>query len=151
MDTEWEAASALISMRVELGVVKLGQLDAHEVKIYLAVDANGHPLDFEITGGEVHDSQVAPQIRESARKHGMIPVISRKSNSTKSNPELSRYLYGLGHVVENAFARLKYFRGIAMRFDKLAHNYKPMRDWPVSVFGVRLNTDAGLRVSDLKY
>ena len=26
----------------------------------------------------------------------MIPVISRKSNSTKSNPELSRYLYGLG-------------------------------------------------------
>ena len=81
----------------------------------------------------------------------MIPVISRKSNSTKSDPELSRYLYGLGHVVKNTFARLKYFRGIAMRFDKLAHNYKPMRDWPVSVFGVRLNTDAGLRVSDLKY
>ena len=54
-------------------------------------------------------------------------------------------------MVENAFARLKYFRGIAMRFDKLAHNYKPMRDWSVSVFGVRLNTDAGLRVLDLKY
>ncbi|UOO88264.1 IS5 family transposase [Vitreoscilla massiliensis] len=116
-------------------------------KIHLAVDANGHPLDFEITGGETHDSQVAPQlialvqtghylvadkgydsekIRESSRKHGMIPVIPRKSNSTKSNPEFSRYLYGLRYVVENAFARLKHFRGIATRFDKLARNYKAM-------------------------
>ena len=116
-------------------------------KIHLAVDTNGYPLDFEITGGETHDSQVAPQlialvqtahylvadkgydsekIRESARTHGMIPVIPRKSNSTKSNPEFSRYLYGLRHMVENAFARLKHFRGIATRFDKLARNYKAM-------------------------
>ena len=31
-------------------------------KIHLATDANGYPLDFEITGGEVHDTQVAPRL-----------------------------------------------------------------------------------------
>ena len=29
-------------------------------------------------------------------------------------------------MVENVFARLKHFRGIATRFDKLARNYKAM-------------------------
>lgn len=33
-------------------------------KIHLAVDAHGHPIDFEITGSEVHDSQVASQLIE---------------------------------------------------------------------------------------
>ena len=33
-------------------------------KIHLAVDANGYPIDFEITGGEVHDSQIAPKLIE---------------------------------------------------------------------------------------
>ncbi|TCB52092.1 transposase, partial [Acinetobacter terrestris] len=36
------------------------------------------------------------------------------------------YLYRLRHLVENAFARLKHFRGIATRFEKLARNYKSM-------------------------
>ena len=31
-------------------------------KIHLATDANGLPIDFKITGGEVHDSQVAAQL-----------------------------------------------------------------------------------------
>ena len=113
----------------------------------MAVDANGHPLDFEITGGEVHDSQVASKlialvgeadylvadkgynsekIRECARSFDMIPVIPRKSNSTKSNPEFDSHLYRLRHLVENAFARLKHFRCLATRFDKLARNYKAM-------------------------
>lgn len=33
-------------------------------KIHLAVDAHRHPIDFEITGSEVHDSQVASQLIE---------------------------------------------------------------------------------------
>ena len=116
-------------------------------KIHLAVDASGYPIDFEITGGEVHDSQVASQlirlvskaeyliadkgydsedIREVARNHHMIPIIPRKSNSKKLNIEFDHYLYELRHLVENAFARLKHFRGIATRFEKLARNYKSM-------------------------
>ncbi|MCO8095568.1 transposase, partial [Acinetobacter lwoffii] len=37
-----------------------------------------------------------------------------------------KYLYKLRHLVENVFARLKHFRAIATRFDKLARNYKSM-------------------------
>lgn len=113
----------------------------------MATDANGYPIDFEITGGQIHDSQVAPQlialigtakylmadkcydaenIRNYAKHHEMMAVIPRKSNSIKSNPEFDTYLYKLRHLVENAFARLKHFRGIATRFDKLARNYKAM-------------------------
>ena len=31
-------------------------------QIRLAIDANGYPINFEITGGEVRDSQVASQL-----------------------------------------------------------------------------------------
>jgi hypothetical protein len=31
-------------------------------KIHMVADAHGHPIDFEITGGEVHDAKAAPEI-----------------------------------------------------------------------------------------
>lgn len=114
-------------------------------KVHLATDAHGHPIDFEITGGEVHDAKIADKmiekigkaeniiadkgydsdaIRENARASGMTPVIPRKSNSKKPNPEFDSCLYRLRHLVENAFARLKHFRSIATRFEKLARNFK---------------------------
>lgn len=116
-------------------------------KIHLATDANGLPIDFKITGGNIHDSQVAEQlidlvdsadyliadkgydaeqIRESARNRKMIPIIPLRSNSKKLNHDFDKYLYRLRHLVENAFARLKHFRAIATRFDKLARNYQSM-------------------------
>ena len=66
------------------------------------------------------------KIRECARTFDMITVIHRKSNSFKGNPEFDGYLSRLRHLVENAFARLKHFRAIATRYDKLARNYKAM-------------------------
>ena len=33
------------------------------------------------------------------------------------------YLYKIRHLVENAFARLKHYRAIATRYDKLKRNY----------------------------
>jgi len=33
----------------------------NSTKIHMAVDAHGLPIDFEITGGEVHDCKVAPE------------------------------------------------------------------------------------------
>ena len=116
-------------------------------KIHLATDANGLPIDFKITGGEVHDSQVAEQlidvveeanyliadkgydaenIRIFAKNKKMIPIIPMRSNSKRLNKEFDKYLYQLRHLVENAFARLKHFRAIATRFDKLARNYQSM-------------------------
>lgn len=116
-------------------------------KIHMAADAHGNPIDFEITGGEVHDAKAAPQviskvksaenfiadkgydsedIREQVRAEGMNPVIPRKSNSKKPNPEFDSHLYKMRHLVENLFARLKHFRSIATRFEKLARNFKAM-------------------------
>ena len=54
----------------------------------------------------------------------MIPVIPRRSNSTKPNPNFHSYLYKLRHLVENLFAKLKHFRSVATRFEKLARNFK---------------------------
>jgi transposase len=114
-------------------------------KLHVAADAHGNPIDFEVTGGEVHDAKVADKvlekiataehlvadkgydsetIREQARKQGMNPVIPRKSNSRKPNPEFDSHLYKLRHLVENLFAKLKHYRSIATRFEKLARNFK---------------------------
>jgi transposase len=116
-------------------------------KIHIAADAHGNPIDFEITGGEVHDAKAASEIiskieaaehiigdkgydsesiRELARSNGMKPVIPRKSNSIKPNPEFDSHLYRQRHLVENLFARLKHFRAIATRYEKLARNFKSM-------------------------
>lgn len=128
-------------------------------KIHMCADAHGNPIDFEITGGQVHDSQVAgaiikkvgeathfiadkgydsETIREQARLVGMNPVIPRKSNSKKPNPEFDSYLYKLRHLVENLFARLKHFRSIAMRFEKLARNFKSMLFLACSLIWLKL-------------
>ncbi len=113
-------------------------------KIHMATDALGNPIHIEITGGQVHDSQVAEaiienieaenlladkgydseKIREKARDKNIIPMIPRRSNSKKPNSEFDRHIYKARHQVENIFARLKHFRSIATRFEKLARNFK---------------------------
>lgn len=114
-------------------------------KLHFAADSHGNPIDFEITGGEVHDSKIAAiliervgngdhfiadkgydseSIRQSAKDAGMVPIIPRKSNSVKPNPEFDKHLYKQRHLIENLFARLKHFRSIATRFEKLARNFR---------------------------
>ena len=114
-------------------------------KIHLAVDGFGLPIVFEITGGEVHDCVMAiplikqladteavvadkgydsGQVREFIIDKGSEPVIPRKKNSTIGNAMLDLGLYCYRHLVENAFARLKQFRAIATRYDKLKRNYE---------------------------
>lgn len=116
-------------------------------KIHLAVDGHGLPIDFDITGGEVHDCRVAPeliaklpktdviiadkgydseQIREKISSKGCQAVIPRKCNSVKGNTDLDRGLYKYRHWVENTFARLKHYRAFATRFDKLKRNYRSL-------------------------
>jgi len=46
----------------------------------------------------------------------------RKHNSIKGNADLDKGLYRYRHLVENAFARLKQYRAVATRFDKLKRN-----------------------------
>jgi len=129
-------------------------------KIHVCADAHGNPIDFKITGGSVNDCEVAPEliklvpgakyliadkgydsekIREKAQEAGMTPIIPRRSNSTKPNPSFDKYLYKLRHLVENLFARLKQFRGVAMRFEKLARNFKSMVYIACSFIYLKLN------------
>ena len=129
-------------------------------KIHMAADALGNPLDFTVTGGEVHDAKAAPElirkikaaenliadkgydseeIRQQIRQAKMHPVIPRKSNSTKSNPEFDQHLYKQRHLVENLFARLKHFRSIATRFEKLARNFREIVFLACTFIWLKLN------------
>ena len=116
-------------------------------KIHMGVDSFGLPIGFDITGGEVHDSKAAPVLieklpetdytiadkgydseflRAKIREKGSIPIIPRKSNSRIGNDDMDWCLYKYRHLVENVFARLKHFRAIATRYDKLKRNYQGM-------------------------
>lgn len=114
-------------------------------KIHLAVDSYGLPIEFTVTGGEIHDSTAASElieklppttaivadkgydsgkIREQIKSKGADAVIPRRSNSVAGNGDMNWSLYRDRHLVENAFARLKQFRGLATRYDKLKRNYQ---------------------------
>ena len=99
-----------------------------------------------MTGGEIHDSTAASElieplppakavvadkgydsekIREQIKNKGANAVIPRRSNSVIGNADMDWSLYRHPcHLVENAFARLKHFRGLATRYDKLKRNYQ---------------------------
>lgn len=116
-------------------------------KIHMAVDACGFPIEFDLTGGEVHDCKAAPalidklpasehtiadkgydseDVREQIRNKSSNLVIPRKKNSKTGNSDIDWGLYKYRHLVENVFARLKHFRAIATRYDKLKRNYASM-------------------------
>jgi transposase len=154
-DLEWEfidgsivrahqhSAGAASSENEAIGKSRGG----NTTKIHMAVDACGLPIEFELTGGEVHDCKAAPEfieklplaeymiadkgydseeLRELIRNKGSIPMIPRKSNSKTGNIDMDWCLYKYRHLVENIFARLKHFRAIATRYDKLKRNYASM-------------------------
>ena len=61
-------------------------------------------------------------IVQRAQRAGMKVVIPPKSNRKHPRP-YDQYLYKLRHLVENAFLRLKQWRGIATRYAKRATSY----------------------------
>ena len=110
-------------------------------KIHLIVDAHGNPIDFMISDATTHDVKVAPDLketkvvcadkgydseplREQIRKTGTKANIPKKRNSQSNNDRMDSYLYKIKHLVENMFCRLKQFRGIATRYDKLKRTYQ---------------------------
>ena len=112
-------------------------------KIYALADAKGRLIAILLTGGEAHDCPVADRLirRVKPSKHmladkaydsaelrcelhvrGSKPVIPNKSNR-KQPFSFNNRVYKLRWRIENAFNRLKDFRRIATRYDKLARNY----------------------------
>ena len=117
-------------------------------KIHALCDSNGNMIDFILTGGNVHDSKPTPEliknleeadyfiadkayhsktIRDDLKKKGIQAIIPVKSNSkNKENIGFDTYLYKLRHIVENFFARIKEWRSINTRFERLKRNYAAM-------------------------
>ena len=154
-DLEWEFIDASIvkAHQHSAGAVSddsegIGKLVAENTtKIHMAVDSFGLPINFIITGGQVHDCKAAPEfvaslphsdykvlekgydseeLRQQICNQSCEPVIPRKSNSKTGNDDFDWGMYKLRHLVENVFVRLKHFRSVATRYDKLKQNYESM-------------------------
>jgi transposase len=112
-------------------------------KIHALADAKGRLLAILVTGGEAHDCPIAErlirrvkpakhmlgdkaydsaELREQLDEHGTKPVIPNRSNR-KQPFSFSKRLYKLRWRIESAFNRLKDFRRVATRYDRLARNY----------------------------
>lgn len=62
------------------------------------------------------------EILEYAQKQGMISVIPPKKNR-KVVRDYDAFLYKMRHLVENAFLKLKRWRGIATRYAKRSDSF----------------------------
>lgn len=112
-------------------------------KIHAITDAKGRLLSFLLTGGDAHDCPPAERLirrtkiarklladkaydsaplRQWLQDRGTTPVIPNRSNR-KQPFRFQRQTYKKRHRVENAICRLKDFRRIATRYDRLARNY----------------------------
>ncbi len=94
----------------------------HDCKVAPEFIATLPTADFTIAD-KGYDSE---EVREIIRSKSSIPIIPRRSNSILGNADMDWGLYKYRHLVENAFARLKHFRAIATRYDKLKRNYAAM-------------------------
>lgn len=106
------------------------------------VDALGNLVRFLLLPGQTHDMKgVAPLIKgisfgalladkafdadwllSEINDRGATAVIPPKSNR-KTRREFDRETYRWRHLVENYFAKIKEFRGIATRYDKTDSSY----------------------------
>jgi len=66
------------------------------------------------------------KLRDYIRDDDVTPVISRKVNSLVGNDDIDWCMYKYRHLVENAFGRIKQYRGIATRYEKPERNYHSM-------------------------
>lgn len=111
-------------------------------KIHAVVDALGNPVRWLLTGGEVADITQAQPLLDGLKADavladkgydadalvdriqasGAIAVIPPKRNRVVQR-SYDRHLYKDRNLVERFFNRIKQFRRIATRYEKLARNY----------------------------
>ena len=111
-------------------------------KIHAVVDLRGRPVNLLLSAGNEADIRHAETVLEEVpaamlvadkgydcdafrawlRGRGIIPCIPPRSNRTA--PEsYSKCAYKKRHLVENFFERIKNYRRVATRYDKLAQTY----------------------------
>ena len=116
-------------------------------KIHMACDALGYPLGFILTGANVSDfDQCKPLLKAHLRENafaimdtgydsdairayvnqlGGIAVIALHPNRSQK-PAFDEHLYCERHRIENLFSRLKSYRRIATRYEKLHVTFAAM-------------------------
>lgn len=111
-------------------------------KIHIVVDALGNPLDFVLTPGQKHEVKQAPQLLaghhcdyvigdkaydaddllDLIENMGATPVIPPRKG--RKNPQVyDKHLYKERHLIECFINKIKWFRRIFSRFDKLDVRY----------------------------
>ena len=111
-------------------------------KIHLATDALGNALRFLLTGGERNDiTQAEPLVKDLFAEYVIADkgydseafvlhlkgrdseAVSPSRTNHKVQREIDVHLYKERHLIENQIGKLKHFRRVFSRFDKLAKNY----------------------------
>lgn len=125
-------------------------------KIHAIVDALGLPIKFILTGGQAADiTQAIPLMTGSTaqvcladkgydsdaflawlKERGIKAVIPPKANR-KEQRDCDWWLYKERHVVECMFGKLKYFRRIAMRYEKKSINFMGMLAFAAALLWLR--------------
>jgi transposase len=77
-------------------------------------------MSCSVTADKGYDSD---SLRAFIEANDRVANIPRKENSKAGNAHMDWCLYKYRHLVENAFLRIKRYRGVATRYDKLARNY----------------------------
>jgi len=111
-------------------------------KIHTLVDALGNPINFSLTAGQVHDLDGANALLKNVDAQALLgdkaydadalintleereitPVIPPKANRKTKRPR-DFVLYCERNLIERFFNRIKHFRAIATRYDKLSRNF----------------------------
>lgn len=112
-------------------------------KIHALTDTIGRPFRLRLTAGNISDITAAPnllanlagakhlladkgydadKLRQALRAESISPVIPGRSNR-KHPINYDKHRYRERHLIENAFCRIKDFRRVATRYDKLAANF----------------------------
>ena len=111
-------------------------------KVHALVDALGNPFSLMLTPGQDHDLTCAQPLLENADPRALIgdkaydanslidmlnqrtitPVIPPKTNR-KVKRDCDFALYRERNLVERFFNKIKHYRAIATRYDKLARNF----------------------------
>jgi transposase len=107
-------------------------------KIHALTDALGNPTRVLLTPGQAHDlvgsdvlltdlsagAVIADnRVIQPLKQAGIEAVIPPKSKR-RTVRNYDRELYKARHLIENFFCKLKHFRAIATRYDKLARNFQ---------------------------
>lgn len=128
----------------------------HSTKIHLATDALGNAIRFILTGGERSDITEADSLIENLsadyvladkgydsealilkiEELGSKAVIPSRANR-KTQRIIDKHLYKERHLIECYIGKLKHFRRVFSRFDKLAKNYLSFVQFASTVIWLR--------------